>query len=135
MYHGYLVGWWARNELCQNTLITVSYRLVMEEIFVILSAILLQSFKSICTDRELATYIKIAVIHFIYNLLIYLPIVKCSCSLFISCNNCKPIMTFLQNFQRIKAKMHSTIVAIYYSKGILNSKQTTYRLYNTFILQ
>ena len=85
----------------------------MEEIFVILSAILLQSFKSICTDRELATYIKVAVIHFIYNLLIYLPIVKCSYSLFVSCNNCKPILAALQNSKSIKAKMYSTIVAIY----------------------
>ena len=36
-----------------------------------LSANLLQSLKSVCTDHELATYIKLDVIHFIYNLDIF----------------------------------------------------------------
>ena len=33
-----------------------------------LSANLFQSLELVCTDCELATYIKVAVIHFIYNL-------------------------------------------------------------------
>ena len=108
-----------------------NYWLVMEEIIVKLSVNLLQSFKSICTDRELAPYIKIAVIHFIYNLLIYLPIVKYSYSLFVSCNNGKPILASSQNSQRIKAKMHSIIVAIIIiftlkESSIPNSQLTDY---------
>ena len=57
----------------------------------------------------------------------YLAIVKCSCSLLISCNNYKPIFATLLNSQKFKAKKHSIIVAIQ-SKGFLNSKQPTYRL-------
>ena len=41
--------------------------LVIEENFVTLSVNLLQSLESVCTNHELATYIKVAVTHFIYN--------------------------------------------------------------------
>ena len=56
-----------------------------------LSANLLESLESVCTDCKLATYIKVAVIHFIFIYsLMYLAIVKCSCSLFVSRKNYKP---------------------------------------------
>ena len=60
--------------------------------------------------------------------------VKCSCSLFNSYENYKPLLASIQNFLKFKAKVHSIIVAMH-SKGILNFKQPTYRFYNTFILQ
>ena len=60
--------------------------------------------------------------------------IKCSCPLFLSCKNYKPLLTSLQNSLKLKANMNSIIVTIH-SKGILNSKQPTYRLYNTFMLQ
>ena len=64
----------------------------------------------------------------------YLVMVNCSCSLFVSCKNYKPLLASIQNSQKFKAKTQSTIVEIH-SKGNLNSKQPTYRLYNTLILQ
>ena len=54
-----------------------------------LSADLLESLELVWTDCKLATYIKVAVMHFIYSL-IYLAMVKCSCSLFVSRKNYKP---------------------------------------------
>ena len=45
--------------------------LVIEENFVTLSVNFLQSLKSVCTDSELATYIKVTVTHFIYNLNVF----------------------------------------------------------------
>ena len=41
---------------------------MIEKNLVTLSVNLLKSLESVCTDRELAKYIKVAVIHFIHNL-------------------------------------------------------------------
>ena len=50
----------------------------------------------------------------------YSVMVKCSCSLFVSCKNYKYLLASLKNSLNFKAKMHSVIVAIHY-KGILIS--------------
>ena len=41
---------------------------MIEENFATLSVNLLQSLESVCTDHELATYMKVAVRHFVYIL-------------------------------------------------------------------
>ena len=39
--------------------------------------------------------------------------VKCSCSLFLSCKNYKLLLASLQNFLKFKAKIHSIIATIH----------------------
>ena len=74
---------------------------MIEKNLVTLSVNLLKSLESVCTDHELAKYIKVAIIHFIHNLDVC---IDGTYSLFVSCKNYKPLLASLIKF---KVSKHS----------------------------